>query len=263
MEIQLKPNKKIYFASDFHLGIPDYETSRKREELIVKWLDDISVDASHILLMGDIFDFWFEYKRVVPKGFVRILGKLAQLTDSGIEIHLFTGNHDMWMHNYFEKELSVIIQRKPIIATINNTTFYLAHGDGIGPGDKNYKLLKTIFSSRLLQWTFSRLHPNFALMFANAWSQKSRLVNHLDDEVFFGNEERLILFSNEYLKTHKRLDYFIFGHRHLAYNIEIDNKARIINLGEWVKQKTFAEFDGTELNLRYYPSWEIVVNPVS
>lgn len=261
MNIQLKPNKKIYFASDFHLGVPDYKSSREREDLIVKWLDEISSDASHIFLMGDIFDFWFEYKTVVPKGFVRLLGKLAQLTDSGIEIHLFTGNHDMWLYDYFESELLIKIQRDAVIATINNKQFYLAHGDGIGPGDMNYKFLKTLFSSKLLQWTYARLHPNFALMIANAWSRKSRIVNQIEDEKFFGMDERLIKFSNEFLKNKQNIDYFIFGHRHLAYNLQIDNGSRNINLGEWVKLKTFAEFDGDNLSLKYYPSKKLVVNP--
>jgi UDP-2,3-diacylglucosamine hydrolase len=248
----LKENKKIYFASDFHLGVPTYKESVEREKRVVSWLDEIKKDAEEVYLMGDLFDFWFEYKYTVPKGFVRLLGKIAELTDAGIPVTLFTGNHDMWMFDYLPKELGVTIYREPVIRTYNNKKFYLGHGDGLGPGDTGYKLIKRIFSNSLCQWLFARLHPNFAMRMANFWSHKSRISNGPKDEVFKGEEnEWLVSYAKDVLKK-EHCDYFIFGHRHLPLDIRLSEKSRYINLGEWVNYDSYAVFDGKELELKYF-----------
>jgi UDP-2,3-diacylglucosamine hydrolase len=248
----LKEHKKIYFASDFHLGVPTHELSIAREKRIVKWLDEIKNDAEEIYLMGDLFDFWFEYQYTVPKGFVRLLGKIAELADSGIPIILFTGNHDMWMFDYLPKELGVTIYREPITRTYNGKKFYLGHGDGLGPGDHGYKFIKSVFANPLCQWLFERLHPNFALRIANYWSHKSRISNAPKDEQFKGeNGEWLVSYSKDVLKK-EHFDYFIFGHRHLPLDIKLSESSRYVNLGEWVNYESYAVFNGNKLELKYY-----------
>lgn len=243
-------NKNIYFASDFHLGIPDSKRSLEREKLIVKWLDSIKKDASEIFIMGDMFDFWFEYKTVVPKGFTRLLGKIAELTDSGIPVSIFTGNHDMWMFDYLQNELGVTIYRQPITREFGGKKFFLAHGDGLGPGDHGYKFIKKIFASPVCQWLFARIHPNMGIGMANYWSRRSRMVNG-EQETFKGEEnEYLVQFVKETLKR-EYYDYFIFGHRHLPLQIQIANSL-YINLGEWVNYSSFAVFDGDKLELKNF-----------
>lgn len=248
---------KIYFASDFHLGVPNYEASLKREKLLVSWLDEIKDDAEAIYLVGDIFDFWFEYKHAIPKGFVRLQGKVAELTDSGIPVHFFTGNHDMWMFGYHEKELGVTLHRDPIIVNAQGKKLFVGHGDGLGPGDKGYKFIKKVFANRFFQWCFARFHPNFGIWVANFSSRKSRAVTGNDDEVFLGEEnEWLVHYSKEVLKN-EHFDYFIFGHRHLPLDIQLSENSRYINLGDWLKYYTFGVLESGEMKLKTYPSNEL------
>ncbi len=248
----MEPGKKIYFASDFHLGVPDYASSLRREKLAVQWLDEIKHDAHEIYLVGDLFDFWFEYRHAVPKGFVRILGKIAELTDAGIPVTMFTGNHDMWIFDYLPKELNVELYRDPIERTYNGRQFFIGHGDGLGPGDKKYKALKKIFSSKLCQWLFARIHPNMGIGMANYWSGKSRAVNQKKDEVFHGEDrEWLVQFCKDHLQEHD-VDYFIFGHRHLPLDIDLPKGARYINLGDWITHFTYGVFDGNVMELKTY-----------
>ena len=242
---------RIYFASDLHLGVPNREKSLEREKLFVKWLDEIKKDATAIFLVGDVFDFWFEYKKAVPKGYVRLLGKLADIRDAGIDIHFFTGNHDMWVFDYLEKEIDLKIYREPQEFIFNNKTFFIGHGDGLGPKDKGYKFLKKIFSNKLCQWLFARIHPNLGISIAEYWSKKSRIANGQKDETFHGDNEWLTQFCKETLKT-KKVDYFIFGHRHLPLEIDLGNDSHYINLGEWVNYNSYAVFDGNKLELKYY-----------
>ncbi|MDX2171753.1 MAG: UDP-2,3-diacylglucosamine diphosphatase [Bacteroidota bacterium] len=245
-------HKKIYFASDFHLGVPTHELSLAREKLVCKWLDTIKNDAEEIYLVGDIFDFWYEYKYTIPKGQTRLLGKIAEITDSGIPVHFFTGNHDLWMKDYFKQELNVQIHHEPISKTYNGKVFLIGHGDGLGPGDGWYKLLKKIFTNKIIQWMYSRLHPNLAFYIAKRSSKRSRINTGDSDEKFLGQEnEWLFLYCREYLKTHK-VDYFIFGHRHLPLELNVDNKATYINLGEWINYHTYAVFDGEKLELKKF-----------
>lgn len=245
-------SKKIYFASDFHLGVPTFESSLIREKKVCRWLDSIKGDAEAIYLVGDIFDFWYEYKYTVPKGTVRLIGKIAEITDSGIPVHFFVGNHDLWMKDYFQQELNVSIHHQPITRTFNNKVFYIGHGDGLGPGDKSYKLLRKVFASKTCQWLFSRLHPNLAFYIAKRSSKRSRVITGDQDEKFLGDEnEWLYLYSKDYLKENK-VDYFIFGHRHLPLDMDLDGKARYINLGEWIHYNTYAVFDGETLQLKKF-----------
>lgn len=248
----MKEKNKIYFASDFHLGVPTFEKSLEREKKVIRWLDSIKEDAVELYLMGDVFDFWFEYKTVVPKGHVRLLGKLAELSDSGITLHYFTGNHDMWAFDYLEKEINVKIYRSPIERNYSGKDFYIGHGDGLGPGDHGYKFIKKIFASKICQWLFARLHPNFGIGIANYFSRKSRIATGTTDEVFRGEEkEWLVIYSKEILAK-KYFDYLIFGHRHLPLDVTINNKSRYINLGDWIQYFTYGVFDGKDFELKKF-----------
>ena len=245
-------SKKIYFLSDFHLGAPDAASSLVREKKIIKFLTEIKDDAKIIFIVGDLFDFWYEYKKVVPKGYVRILGKLAELTDAGISVHFFVGNHDMWMTDYFEKELNIPVYYKPIAFEFNGKKFLIGHGDGLGPGDHGYKLIKKIFRNKICGWLFGILPPSAGMAIADYFSRKSRAQTGTKDEIFLGKDkEWLILYCEEELKR-QHYDYFIFGHRHLPLDIKLTETSRYINLGDWIKYDSYAVFDGNELNLKYY-----------
>lgn len=242
----------IYFASDFHLGAPNYEESIIREKRIVNWLDEVAKDAKEIYLVGDIFDFWFEYKHAIPKGFVRLQGKIAELTDKGVAVFVFRGNHDMWIFDYLPKELGVKMIEGNVVKTFNGKKIFIGHGDGLGPGDYGYKMIKKIFANKLCQWAFARLHPNLGMGIANYWSHKSRKVNAGYDEKFLGEEnEWLAIFAKEYIEK-EHIDYFIFGHRHLPFEIKLNEKSTYINLGEWINYNSYAVFDGEKLHLKYY-----------
>ena len=245
--------KKIYFASDFHLGSYPKEQSEIREREIVKWLDHIKQDASELYLVGDVFDFWFEYSTVVPKGYIRFLGKLAELADAGIKITLFKGNHDMWMFGYLKKEIGATIIDNELILDLNGKSCYIHHGDGLGPGDKKYKILKKIFRSSFCQWLFARLHPNLGIGIAQRWSKHSRISNNSDEKFLGEDREWLIQYANDILHN-KHYDYFIFGHRHFPYEIELRKDSKIINLGEWINYYTYAVWDGQTLNLQRWNS---------
>lgn len=204
--------KKIYFASDFHLGVPTYEKSREREQIICQWLDSVKHDAEAIFLVGDLFDFWFEHKYTIPKGYIRFLGKLAELKDSGIEIYIYIGNHDMWMFDYLEKELDIKILRDVQEFTFSGKNFLIGHGDGLGPGDHGYKFIKKVFANKLCQWLFARLHPNFSFGIANFWSKKSRDSQDHEAEKYLGDDEEwLYQYCLEYLNNkNSKIDYFVF-----------------------------------------------------
>jgi UDP-2,3-diacylglucosamine hydrolase len=250
--IQLPSGKKIYFASDFHLGVPDHEASLAREKRIIRWLDHVKDDAHSIYLLGDIFDFWFEYKQTIPKGFVRLLGKLAELRDTGMPIYFFTGNHDMWMFDYFPKELGIPIYREPIELVIENHKLMIGHGDGLGPGDTSYKILKKFFNSSLCQWLFARLHPNLGIGIAKIWSRSSRITNMKKEEKFKGEENEYLLTYCRELEKNNHHDFYVFGHRHLPLDLEVGSNSRYVNLGEWVNFNTYGVYDGTSIKLETF-----------
>ena len=247
--MNLSPGKKIYFISDFHLGVPNDTDSRKREDKIVAWLNSIRNDVQILYLMGDVFDYWFEYKEVVPRGYVRLLGKLAELSDAGVEMHYFTGNHDMWVFDYLPKEIGLQIHRAPIQKEYNGKKFFLGHGDGLGPGDFGYKFIKKVFANKLAQWLFARVHPNTGIGLMKFFSRRSRIATGTSDDVYLGDDkEWLMIYSREVLQK-EHYDYFIFGHRHMPLDKALSDQSRYINLGEWINHFTYAVFDGQELTL--------------
>lgn len=247
--------KKIYFLSDFHLGAPDAGTSLEREKLLVRFFDEIKYDAAEIFLVGDMFDFWYEYRKVVPKGHVRLLGKLAELSDAGIPMHFFVGNHDMWMRDYFQKELNIPVYFKPEEFERMGKKFLVGHGDGLGPGDHGYKRLKKVFRNPVSKWLFGILPPIMGMGLANYMSRRSRAAG-LQEEIFLGEEkEWLIIYCKEVLKQ-KKIDFFVFGHRHLAIDYRLNDTSRYINLGDWIHYYTYAVFDGVTMELKSYQGKE-------
>jgi metallophosphoesterase len=252
MKIELKNGKKLYFASDNHLGAPTAALSRPREEKFVRFLDEIKPDAEAIFLLGDLFDFWFEYKTVVPKGFVRTLGKLAEIRDSGIPIYFFVGNHDLWMDDYFEKELNIPVFRRPLEVECAGKTFLIGHGDGLGPGDKGYKRMKKIFTNPFCRWFFRWLHPDVGVRLAQYLSVKNKLISGKEDVKYLGDDQEwLVQYCKEKLKT-KHYDFFLFGHRHLPLEITLEPHSTYINTGDWINYYTYGEFNGDQLSLKTY-----------
>ena len=243
---------KTYFASDFHLGTPDYSSSLVREKKIIQWLESIESDCESLFLLGDIFDFWFEYKTTVPKYFNRLLGKLATMSDSGIPIYFFKGNHDMWTFDYLEKEIGLHVINEEWTGEIHGKNFYIHHGDALWKGERSYKFLRKIFRSKIAIWLFHRLHPNFGVGFANYFSSKSRKKNsHLDQVEIPLEKEYQIQFANEYSKSNP-IDFFIFGHRHKPLNHTINDSTKMINLGDWVTHFTYATFENHEVKLHTF-----------
>ena len=240
--ITTSENKKIYFASDQHLGAPSPEASLPREKKFVAWLDTIKEDAGTIFLLGDLFDFWFEYKTVVPKGFVRVLGKLAELKDAGIAIYFFVGNHDLWMRDYFQKELNIPVFHKPQEFDINGKIFLIGHGDGLGPNDHGYKRMKKVFTFPFFKWLFRWLHPDIGVRLGHYFSVKNKLISGDVDARFLGEENEWLAQYCRRKLTEKHYDFFVFGHRHLPLEIELNNNSTYINLGDWIQYFTYGEF---------------------
>ena len=240
--ITTSENKKIYFASDQHLGAPTPKASLPREKKFVAWLDTIKEDAGTIFLLGDLFDFWFEYKTVVPKGFVRVLGKLAELKDAGIDIYFFVGNHDLWMRDYFQKELNIPVFHKPHEFDINGKIFLIGHGDGLGPNDHGYKRMKKVFTFPFFKWLFRWLHPDIGVRLGHYFSVKNKLISGDVDARFLGEENEWLAQYCRRKLTEKHYDFFVFGHRHLPLEIELNNNSTYINLGDWIQYFTYGEF---------------------
>lgn len=254
--MQQPAQKKIYFLSDFHLGAPDHAKSLEREKRLVQFLDDIKNDAGEIFLVGDMFDFWYEYKKVVPKGYVRLLGKLAELSDAGVQLHFFVGNHDMWMKEYFQQELNMPVYYEPKEFERNGKKFLIGHGDGLGPGDHGYKRLKKLFRNPACQWLFGILPPVIGVGLANYLSRRSRAQTGSSEEVFLGEDkEWLIIYCKEVLQK-ENFDFFVFGHRHLAIDYRLSKDSRYINLGDWIRYFTYAIFDGEKMELKSYTGQE-------
>ena len=250
--MQIPKGKKIYFASDFHLGSPSFEESLVREKKVVRWLNSIESDVCELYLLGDVFDFWFEYKHTAPRGYTRLLGKLSELADKGVKIHLFTGNHDMWIFDYLPQEIGLELYREPVDVEMNGKRFFIGHGDGLGPGDLGYKFIKRFFANKMCQWLFKWIHPDIGISMANFWSKTSRNAGQGEEKKFLGqDEEWLIIYAKEQLqKTH--YDYFIFGHRHIVIDVEIAERSQYFNLGDWITHFTYAVFDGSDMSLKKF-----------
>ncbi len=250
--MNIPEGKKVYFSSDNHLGAPTAGESLPRERIYVRWLDTVKEDAAAIFLLGDLFDFWFEYRQVVPKGFVRVLGKLAEIRDSGIPIYFFVGNHDLWMNGYFEKELNIPVYHKAREFTIQNKKFLIGHGDGLGPNDKGYKRMKKVFTNPFFKWLFKWMHPDIGVAVAKHLSVKNKLISGEDDKAFLGEEnEWLAQYAKRKLET-KHYDYFIFGHRHLPMEIKVGENSTYFNLGDWITHFTYGVFDGERFELKEF-----------
>ena len=262
MKIDLPPGKKIYFASDFHLGWPDLESSHAREKKVLRWLDMVRHDAAHIFLVGDVFDFWYEYKHVVPKGFVRLLGKIAELSDAGIPISIFGGNHDMWMKEYMTEEMGVQVFLNPIEVKTQNHTILLGHGDGLGPGDALYKKVKFFFKNPFCRMLFSAVHPWWGVGLAHYWSQTRKNHAYSDEMMKLRSSEK-VQPQHEHLFTYckemekkQHYDFYIFGHRHKALDFAISRDSRYVNLGDWLFSCTYGVYDGADVQLTDYESPE-------
>lgn len=245
-------SKKVFFASDFHLGADGATTSLEREKKIVAWLSSVQEEMEALYLVGDIFDYWFEYKTTIPKGFSRFLGKLAELRDANIPIYFFTGNHDMWMFDYFEKEFGIPVYHAPIEISLQGKDLFIGHGDGLGPNDIGYKLIKKIFSNKFCQWAYARLHPNFGIWLMKKFSHKSRDIGG-DNAVFYGKKKEMLVQYAERKLTHLNVDYFIFGHRHLPLKVRLsDNKTYYYGLGDWTYYQSYGVLDNGVFSLQYY-----------
>ena len=251
INIKLNKGKSIYFSSDNHLGAPNYSDSLIREKLFISWLDKIKKDAQVIFLLGDLFDFWFEYYKSVPKGFTRVLGKLAELSDSGIKIYFFVGNHDYWTRDYFQKEIGMEVLKKPTEFKINNKLFFIGHGDGLGPGDFKYKFLKRIFRNPIFIFLFRINYPWFGIPLGNFFSRKNKILS--GNNIKFKSKENEILyhFCKKKLNV-KHYDFFVFGHRHLPLKIELGNNSYYFNTGDWINHYSFLHFKDDSLELKYF-----------
>ena len=250
--------KNVYFLSDAHLGSLAIAHSRTQERRLVRFLDSVKNKASAIYLLGDMFDFWHEYKYVVPKGYTRFLGKLSELTDMGVEVHFFTGNHDIWAYDYLEKECGVTIHRQPLTTEIYGKVFYLAHGDGLGDPDKKFKLLRWLFHNKTCQWLFRTIHPRWGMALGLNWAKKSRLKRADGKEPPYVGEdkEHLVLYTKEYMKSHGNIDYFIYGHRHIELDLMLSRKSRMVIIGDWIWQFTYVMYDGEHFFLEEYVEGE-------
>jgi UDP-2,3-diacylglucosamine hydrolase len=244
---------KIYFVSDMHFGSAVFEDPRASEKRFVRWLDSIKDEAKVLYLLGDVFDFWFEYRHSAPRGFTRFLGKLAELSDAGTEIHYFTGNHDIWVYDYLPQEIGLILHKKPLVTEISGKIFYLAHGDGLGDNSHSFKLIRWIFHNRICQILFRMLHPDLGIGFGRRWASHSRRKEFVHPVPYFGeNNEHLVLYAKNYLSTHPETDYLLFGHRHILLDLMLTGKSRMMIIGDWLQYFSYAVFDGKNLSLEQF-----------
>lgn len=247
----MENRKHIYFLSDVHLGSSLHKSTHDTEQKLCRWLDSVYADAAAIYLLGDIFDYWFEYKDVVPRGFVRLLGKLAEMTDAGIKIHFFIGNHDIWVTDYLSKECGLIIHKEPYITEFNGAKFYLAHGDGLGDESKSFQFLRKVFHSNFLRKAYASLHPRWTVPLAHSWSNKSRKTGG-DMEYLGEDKEPLVIFAKKLHKQQPDINYFIFGHRHIMLDLMIASTARVSILGDWLQYFSYGVFDGENFELQIF-----------
>lgn len=250
--------KNVYFLSDAHLGSWAIPHARTQERRLVRFLDSIKHKASAVYLLGDMFDFWDEYRYVVPKGYTRFLGKVSELTDMGVEVHFFTGNHDLWTYGYLEQECGMIVHTRPVTTEIGDKVFFLAHGDGLGDPDNKFKLLRWLFHNRMCQKLLNAIHPRWGMWLGLSWAKHSRLKRDDGTEPPYMGEDRehLVLFTKDYMKTHQDIDFFVYGHRHIELDLKLSRKSRMLILGDWISQFTYAMFDGEHLFIEEYVEGE-------
>lgn len=249
-ELVLSEGKKVYFLSDVHLGAPVLSDNRERERRLVRWMDAIRPDCGMLFLLGDIFDFWFEYKRVVPRGYVRFLSKLCEFADAGIPVHFFTGNHDIWVFDYLPEECGVVLHTHNEAFRIGGKRFLIGHGDALNPRDKGYMFLFRTFHNRFLQGCFRRLHPDFGIWLAQKWSSHSRLENgRIEADAFRGEEQEEIVRFCRTILARRTFDYFVFGHRHWPVDLTLSPDSRYLNTGDWITHYSYAVFDGMTMHL--------------
>ncbi|MFN0202990.1 MAG: UDP-2,3-diacylglucosamine diphosphatase [Bacteroidia bacterium] len=245
---------KVFFVSDLHLGAPTYEASRLREKHFVQWMDSVKHEAQALFLVGDVFDFWFEFGKVVPQGYVRILGKLAEWADAGIPIHIFLGNHDLWYKNYLAEEFGATIHSQPFATEIFGKNYYIAHGDGLGPGDYGYKFIRSIFTNPICKWLFARLHPNLSVRLAEFSSRLSGSYTKRETEpTFYGEKEALLIHSKAILQQNPATNYFIYGHRHILRETLLSDSATCFYLGDWIRYFSYLEVSAENVQLKQYP----------
>lgn len=241
---------RIYFVSDMHFGADAFGPSIERERKFVAWLDTIADDARTIYMLGDVFDFWYEYKGVVPRGFTRFLGKIAALSDAGVDIHFFTGNHDIWIFDYLPEELGITVHREPLTTVISGKNFFLAHGDGLGDDSLAFRFIRGFFHNRICQKLFSLIHPSFGVWLAHRWARHSRLKEFSRPVPYLGEErEHLVRFAKRYISEHTETDYLIFGHRHILLDLQLSRRSRMMIIGDWLQYFSYAVFDGRDLTL--------------
>lgn len=252
--VQLQPGKKIYFASDFHLGIPDYPSSREREERICRWLRQIKPDCQQLYLVGDLFDAWIEYDRAVPKGYIRFLGQLAELADEGVQLIIFTGNHDLWMKGYFEEELGATVYREIQNITLGNNRFHIGHGDGVSKQEHNYIRMKKLFQHPLAQWLYRKLHPDWGIGIADYFSRRGIKHRTMEDKNMKSDEEEHQIQYALQLDQQKVSDFIVFGHRHIPCQRILPFQTTFINLGDWLQFNTYGVYDGERFDLVTFPS---------
>jgi UDP-2,3-diacylglucosamine hydrolase len=253
--------KNIYFISDAHLGSWAIPHHRQQERRLVRFLDEIKNRASAVYLLGDMFDFWYEYKMVVPRGFTRFLGKVSELTDMGVEVHYFTGNHDIWCRDYLQEECGIILHREPITIELADKVFYLAHGDGLGDPDWKFKIIRAAFHSKICQTLFSSIHPRWGMQFGLTWAKHSRQKRgNMGEPLYMGEDkECLVLYSKKYLREHPDVNYFLFGHRHIELDLMLSKQCRLLILGDWISQFTYAVYDGENMFMENYVEGETLV----
>lgn len=246
--------KPVYFLSDAHLGSWAIDHGRMQERRLVRFLDSIKDKAGAVYLLGDMFDFWYEYKYVVPKGYTRFLGKLSELTDMGVEVHYFTGNHDIWTYDYLVRECGVTLHRHPLTTDILGSVFYLAHGDGLGGGDYKYRCIRAVFHNALCQRLFSMIHPRWGVWFGLTWAKHSRMKRKGGQEPPYQgpDKEKLVVYARDYAERHPDIDYYIFGHRHIEVQQRLTPKSELMILGDWITQFSYIVFDGKRIFMSEY-----------
>ncbi|MFZ9700336.1 MAG: UDP-2,3-diacylglucosamine diphosphatase [Flavobacteriales bacterium] len=244
----------VFIVSDAHLGVPGKAESLAREKQLVDWINTVAPEAEAIVLLGDIFDFWYELRQAVPRGYTRLLGCLAEWTDRGLPIHFFPGNHDMWTYGYLAEECGLNVHFEGELWNIGGRSCFLAHGDGLGPGDYSYKFFKRIFRSPFFRWCFSRLHPNFSFGLAQWLSRRSRAAHAEAEKTFLGEErEWLYQYALQRSAGLSNTD-FIFGHRHLPGIHSLPGGSRYINTGDWLSHFSYLKIQGGRLELCYWKS---------